>query len=175
MADAKVARRKFFKRTVQGGIGRAVGAAFADRILELWTAHAEHGTALLDLHQMMTLAAIAAQIIPTDDVPGAKEAGVVEYINAKLKETPSLLPLYQSGFQEIDSLSKSRFSGLFLSLSEAQQQEVLQSLEKSKFFAQVWKDTVEGFSRSWVGRKVVGYPGGAQAHGYHDISSPPKQ
>src|SRR5712691_5370554 len=165
MNKEKVSRRSFFKKTATSGLGLAVTASLSGRIMDLWAARAEHGTAALDLHQMMTLAAISAQIIPTDDVPGAREAGVVDYINSKLKETPSLLPLYQNGFREVDNLGKTKFSAAFVSLNAAQQKEVLTSLQKSEFFAQVWKDTIEAFTRSAVGKKVVGYPGGAQPHG----------
>ena len=174
MKTKTFSRRKFFQKAAAGGMGLAMGTALSEQIVDLWVAKAEHGAAVLDLHQMLTLAAIAAQIIPTDEAPGAREAGVVDYINTKLKDTPSLRSLYQNGFQEVDNLSKSKFSGPFVSLDPRQQTEVLKSLESSQFFAQVWKDTVEGFVRSSVGKKFVGYPGGAQPHGYHDIASPPK-
>ena len=174
MKTETFSRRKFFQKAAAGGMGLAMGTALSEQIVDLWVAKAEHGAAALDLHQMLTLAAIAAQIIPTDEAPGAREAGVVDSINTKLKDTPSLRSLYQNGFQEVDTLSKSKFRGPFVSLDPRQQTEVLKSLESSQFFAQVWKDTVEGFVHSSVGKKFVGYPGGAQPHGYHDIASPPK-
>jgi len=169
-----ISRRKFVKESIASGIGIAVSPALTNRIVDLWAARAERGTAALNLHQMMTVAAVAAQIIPTDDLPGAREAGVVEYINAKLNEISLLLPLYEEGVKETDAVSESRFHGKFISLTPPQQIEVLKSIEKSPFFTQVWKDTVEGFTRSWTGKKVVGYPGGAQPHGYHDVAAPPK-
>ena len=175
MKKERFSRRKFFQKAAAGGMGLAMGTALSEQIVDLWVAKAEHGAAALDLHQMLTLAAIAAQIIPTDEVPGAKEAGVVDYINTKLKDTPSLRSLYQNGFREVDTLSKNKFSGPLVSLDPLQQKEVLKSLERSKFFTQVWRDTVEGFLHSSVGKEVVGYPGGAQPHGYHDIASPPKK
>jgi len=174
MSKQPVSRRKFFKNTLASGLGITLSPALAGRIMELWAARAEHGAAALDLHQMMTVAAVAAQIIPSDDVPGAREAGVVEYINAKLNETSSLLPLYEEGLKEMDGISEGRFHAKFVSLTAAQQTEVMRSIEKSRFFTQVWKDTVEGYTRSWTGKKVVGYPGGAQPHGYHDVATPPK-
>ena len=174
MSKPGFSRRKFFKGAVAGGMGLAMGTALLEQIIDLWVVKAEHGSAVLDLHQMLTLGAIVAQIIPTDETPGAREAGVVETINTKLRDTPSSRPLYQNGLQEVDQLSRNKFGSLFVSLSALQQKDVLTALEKSRFFEQVWKDTVTGFSRSWVGQKVVGYPGGAQPHGYHDIGIPPK-
>lgn len=174
MGQKKFSRRNFIKKAAAGGAGLTMGTALFDQIFDLWVAKAEHGSAALDLHQMLTLGVIAAQIIPTDDVPGAREAGVVDYINAKLKATQSLRPIYQSGFQEVDKLSKSKFDRAFVSLDAIQQNEVLKSMQQSNFFAQLWKDTVESFIRSSVGKEVVGYPGGAQPHGYPDMASPPK-
>ena len=174
MSKEQLARRDFMKKMATSGVGLTVGSALFDQIFDLWVAEANHGRAALDLHEMLTLGSIAAQIIPTDSVPGAREAGVVDYISMKLKETPSLRLIYQTGIREVDNVSKRKFKHPFSSLGLVQQKEVLKSLEKSKFFAEVWKDTVEGFIRSSVGKEVVGYPGGAQPHGYHDITNRPK-
>jgi alpha-glucuronidase len=99
---------------------------------------------------------------------------VVDYINAELKAAQSLRPIYQSGIQEVDKFSERKFNRDFVSLDATQQNKVLKSLQQSNFFAQLWKDTVEAFMRSSLGKEVVGYPGGAQPHGYHDMASPPK-
>ena len=89
MSRDNVSRRDFIKKAAAGGAGLTVGTALFDHIFDLWVAKAEHGSAALDLQQMLTLGAIAAQIIPTDDVPGAREAGVVDFINGKLKDRKS--------------------------------------------------------------------------------------
>ena len=174
MSQENFSRRDFIKQTAARGAGLTMGTALFDQIFDLWVAKAEHGSASLDLHQMLTLGAIAAQVIPTDDVPGAREAGVVDAIDSKIKATPTLRPIYQSGIQEVDQFSKRKFNRDFVSLDATQQSEVLKSLQQTNFFAQLWKDTVEAFMRSSVGKEVVGYPGGAQPHGYHDMASPPK-
>lgn len=174
MSQKNFSRRDFIKQAAARGAGLTVGTALFDQIFNLWVAKAEHGSASLDLHQMLTLGAIAAQIIPTDEDPGAREAGVVDYIDAKLKATKSIQPIYKKGIEELDQFSKRKFNRDFVSLDATQQNEVLKSLQQTNFFAQLWKDTVEAFMRSSVGKEVVGYPGGAQPHGYHDMASPPK-
>lgn len=154
-------------------MGLAMGAALAERISGLWVAKAEHGNAVLNLHEMLTLAAIGAQIIPTDETPGAREAGIVDYIDTKIKNRESSRQVYQEGLQETDNVSRRKFGARFIELSSKQQKDVLELMETSEFFAQVWKDTVEGFVHSSVGKKVVGYPGRAQPHGYPNVAGPP--
>jgi hypothetical protein len=154
-------------------VGAALGADLIRRIVDLRVVKANHGGAVLNLHEMLTLAAIGAQIIPTDGTPGAREAGMVDYIDTKIKGLESSRLAYQKGLQEVDNVSKGKFGAPFVELPGDQQKDVLKSIEKSDFFGQVWKDTVEAFSRSPLGQKVMGYPGAAQPHGYHDIAGAP--
>lgn len=167
-------RREFLKRTALGGIGLALGTELAQQVFDLWSAKAEHGRAVLNLHQMLTLAAMATQIIPADETPGAREAGVVDYIDTKIKDIESLRQVYQAGLQEVDDLSQRKFGKQFVVLELIQQKEVLQSMEKSPFFEQVWKDVIEAFAHSSVGKEVMGYPGGAQPHGHRDMTDQPQ-
>jgi hypothetical protein len=174
MKKERLSRRDFLKKAAANGAGLAAGTVLFEQISQLWVARAEHGGAALDLHQMLTLGAIAAQIIPTDETPGAREAGVVDYINTKLKGDAALQRIYEAGFRDVDQRSKDQFSRAFASLDASQQKSVLKSLEHTRFFEQARKDCVEGFIHSAVGKEVVGYPGGAQPHGYHDPASAPK-
>ena len=173
MKKEKFSRRNFFKTVAASGMGLAMGTALVEQISDLWVAKAEHGQAVLNLHEMLTLAAIGAQIIPTDETPGAREAGIVDYIDTKIKSMGSSLQVYQKGLQEVDNVSKRNFGARFVELRPEQQKDVLQSMEESTFFQRVWEDTVEGFCRSPVGQKVVGYAGRSQPHGYLDIASAP--
>lgn len=175
MEQDKHSRRAFFKRVALGGVGATLGAGFVQRISDLWVAKAEHGNTALDLHEMTTLAAMGAQIIPSDDTPGAREAGIVDYIDNKIKGIPASREAYQKGLKSLDDLSQEKFGSSFVSLQPAQQTDLLKSMEKSEFFRRVWSDTVEAFSRSRLGQNVMGYPGGSQPHGYHQIENAPLQ
>lgn len=163
-------RREFLKKTAWGGVGAVLGIELVERIFDLWTAKAEHGGAALGLHQMLTLAAIATQIIPTDDTPGAREAGVVDYIDTKIKNTEDLRLTYQNGLREIDQQSQKEYGRQFIALDQNQQRQLLKSMEQSPFFRGVRGDVIEAFAKSAVGRQLMGFPGGAQPHGYHDLT-----
>jgi gluconate 2-dehydrogenase gamma chain len=125
--------------------------------------------------------AIAARVIPTDDEPGATEAGVVNFIDKALaNEDKALAPVYAAGLPGIDAVAKKRFQKSFVDLGPAEQDEVLAALDAGKgdgwpkgavgqkdFFAAVRAHTVFGFlcdpsyggNRDYAGWKVVGYPG----------------
>jgi gluconate 2-dehydrogenase gamma chain len=137
--------------------------------------------------QWKLVEAIAARIIPTDDEPGATEAGVVNFVDKALAhEDAALVPVYQAGLAGIDAVATKRFGTPFVALAPAEQDEVLLALERTlagtgadvdgwpkgaigpnDFFTAVRAHTVFGFlsdpvyggNRDHVGWKVVGYPG----------------
>ena len=126
--------------------------------------------------------AITARIIPTDDEPGAVEAGCTNFIDKALAhEDAALKPVYKTGLAGVDAVSRARFVKPFVQLSAEQQDEVLAAVESgkadgwpegdvapAKFFEAVRAHTIIGFladpkyggNRGWAGWKVVGYPGG---------------
>lgn len=125
--------------------------------------------------------AISARIIPSDDEPGAREAGVVNFIDKALAhEDATLAPVYAAALPGVDAVATKRFGKPFTALAPAEQDEILAALESGKadgwpkipvppsdFFAAVRAHTVFGFlcdpsyggNRDYVGWKVVGYPG----------------
>jgi gluconate 2-dehydrogenase gamma chain len=129
-----------------------------------------------------TVEAITARIIPTDDQPGAVEAGCTNFIDKALAhEDAALRPTYKEGVSGIDAVSRKRFAKLFVALASEQQDDVLAALESgkadgwaasdpspAKFFETVRAHTIVGFladpkyggNRGYAGWKVVGYPGG---------------
>jgi gluconate 2-dehydrogenase gamma chain len=134
-----------------------------------------------------TVEAIAARIIPSDDEPGATEAGVVNFIDKALaNEEAAMKPVYKAGLAGIDAVAKKRFAKAFAELAGEQQDEVLAALESGRaegwpkgpvgadgFFGAVRAHTVYGFlcdpayggNRDYVGWKVAGYPGRQHHHG----------
>jgi gluconate 2-dehydrogenase gamma chain len=100
--------------------------------------------------QAEDLDAVAAQIIPTDDLPGAREARAVVFIDRALatfqsEEKPAML----EGLADLNRRARGRFSGV----SETRQRELLQEIEDGEFFAQVRLGVVVGtFAHpSWGG------------------------
>jgi len=134
--------------------------------------------------QWKLVEAIAARIIPSDDEPGATEAGVVNFVDKALaNEDKALLPVYKAGLAGIDAVAQKRFRSTFVALTPTEQDDVLLALEGGKadgwpkgaknsigaadFFGAVRAHTIFGFlcdpsyggNRDYVGWKVVGYPG----------------
>jgi gluconate 2-dehydrogenase gamma chain len=131
-----------------------------------------------DPHQRATLEAATERIIPADRDPGAKQAGVIDYIeNTLAGYEAEHAPLYASGVQNLDRLARERFaSDRFISLRPEQQDAIIAHLEKerSPFFSLLIEHTMQGFygdprhggNRDRVGWKTIGFPGPARPDGY---------
>ena len=105
-----------------------------------------------DTHQWETIEAATARIIPTDHDPGAREAGVTRFIDLFLsgiryvfaaadgsgflkiegkaedawrERTAAMQETYRAGIQELDEIANRRFGGVFKSLADNDQDEVL--------------------------------------------------
>jgi gluconate 2-dehydrogenase gamma chain len=121
--------------------------------------------------------AITSRILPTTDTPGAREAGVIWFIDKTygsiyaefLANDRVMLADFQSGVAAI-------FSGaeLFSDLDEADQDNYLRSRERTEFFETVRFKTMAGVFglNSWggnqndVGWKLVGMDGPPHAWSY---------
>ncbi len=100
------------------------------------------------------VAAITARIIPSDETPGAKEAGVAAYIDEVVNESTRIQTMYRAG------LAKLNESG-FAKLSTAKQDAMLQKLNdaKDKFWQSIRDRTIDGFYTSKIGLTELGYTG----------------
>ncbi|MGE5819777.1 MAG: gluconate 2-dehydrogenase subunit 3 family protein [Deltaproteobacteria bacterium] len=129
-------------------------------------------------HQKTTLEAATDRIIPADRDPGARQAGVVDYIeNALGSYDAEHAPLYADGIRQLDRLASERFtSESFVSLRPEQQDEILAQLDKvrSPFFTLLVEHTMQGFygdprhggNRDGVSWKMIGFPGPCRPEGY---------
>jgi gluconate 2-dehydrogenase gamma chain len=126
--------------------------------------------------------AITARIIPTDETPGAREAGVVYFIDRGLATFDSgNQKTYREGLPELQARVKEMFpsAAKFSGLTAEQQDTVLQSFDENapttrrafrarpgaqNFFEAVRVHTIQGFlidpefggNRDGVGWKVIG-------------------
>ncbi len=117
--------------------------------------------------ELGTLEAMCEQIIPADRDPGAKWAGVVNYIDRQLagfyrehRQT------YRAGIAEADR----RAGGSFAQASENKQLEIMKGLEKDDstktFFALLVSHTMQGFygnprhggNRDYCSWRMLGVP-----------------
>ena len=98
--------------------------------------------------QAAEVEAIAAQIIPTDDSPGAREAKVIYFIDRALTTfDKEQQPRYVKGLKDLQSRQKKLFrnSAKFSDLTSEQQNKVIKDFEKNPFFEQVRTHTIMGF------------------------------
>ena len=81
--------------------------------------------------EAQTVEAVAARIIPGDATdPGAREAGVVAYIDRSLAGfLRDLQTFYRRALQELDDYSRDRHNSLFRELTEGDQDRVLAELD----------------------------------------------
>ena len=147
-------------------------------------AAAKQSFEVLTPDQAKEVEAIAARIIPTDELPGATEAGVVYFIDRALKTFASdNLARYQTGLAEVNHLATQMFLGVtsFSAATPEQQDKILTELSATQlcqtssrrrnqapagsgFFQTIWYDTVCGFlidpegggNRDFAGWKVIG-------------------
>lgn len=176
-----------------------------------------------DTHQRETIAAAMSRIIPTDDLPGAKEAGTIEFVDRYLsgldfiyakpdgsgfeelvgkraeawqQRIDILREKYVEGIEELDRMSRSKFSADFVNLTVDQQDIMLAEMEhpadsietsaepalqqtsaeiQLDFFPLLCLHTRQGFyadpiyggNKNRVGWEVIGFPGPASLAEVH--------
>jgi gluconate 2-dehydrogenase gamma chain len=112
--------------------------------------------------QAKEVEAMSAQIIPADDTGGAREAGVIRFIDLYLStyETGQQAA-YAAGLKMLAEKS----GGPFSALDTARQIEILRGIDKTDFFGLVRQHTVMGFfshpqyggNREKMGWKLIGF------------------
>jgi gluconate 2-dehydrogenase gamma chain len=125
---------------------------------------------VLTPEQAKQIEAITSQIIPTDELPGAREAGVVYFIDRALKTFASdTRPAYEKGLADVSRIAAELFPGV-RNISDAtseQQQKIVAELMSSvgsDFPQIIWTHTLFGFlldpeagaNRDYAGWKVIG-------------------
>lgn len=122
----------------------------------------------LDSGEAAEIEAIAAQIIPSTGGPGAREAGVIYFIDRALSTfAADDREAYRTGMAEIQRRRKELFPGSIsiTALNNEQQISLIRAIEKSDFFELLRLHTVLGFlaspsyggNRGKVGWKQIGF------------------
>lgn len=117
--------------------------------------------------QAAEVEAVASRIIPTDDTPGAREAGVVYFIDRALATwAKDQQPVLVAGLEKLPKDVEAKYPGQsrFSALTPAQQDEVLKSIEQTPFFDTMRFATIAGMfslpshggNRDFVGWKLMG-------------------
>jgi len=171
MDSHEVSRRTFVVRML-GGAGSALLLADYPYLAEARAYAAAQqqngGEAFLFFtpDQAAEIAAVCEQIIPTDETPGAREAGAVYFIDYALsKYEPDNRQAYIDGLKQLAEAAAKRGSDRFAKLTSGQQIEVLTGIQKSEFFGMVRSHTILGFlgdpihkgNRGEIGWKHIGF------------------
>jgi len=126
--------------------------------------------------------ALAARIIPSDDGPGAEEAGVVFFVDRAMGMPffADNVPLIRRGLADLDvRASKLGALGGFPALSDVQQIAVLRQIEHDAFFTAArtlviigtFADPSYGGNRNGVGWTMIGMqhrPSYTAPYGWYD-------
>jgi gluconate 2-dehydrogenase gamma chain len=183
-------RRRFLSQAGRG-ISAAWAAAHWPQMLAAST-HARQAAAqsagaykfeFFTPEEAVEVEAIAARIIPTDDTPGAREAGVIYFIDRSLVTFANGdQQKYREGMPELQSEVREKFPGVekFSAATREQQDELLQAMDATQpkkvarrrnlesaqtFFEAVRIATLAGFlidpeavqgNRGGVGWKLIG-------------------
>jgi gluconate 2-dehydrogenase gamma chain len=118
--------------------------------------------------QAIEIEAAAAQIIPSDETPGAREAKVVYFIDRALVTFErDKQPAYTHGLKDLENKTRSLFpqADKFSTLSQAQQVQLLEAIEQTEFFELLRMYTIIGFlarpeyggNHGEVGWKLIGF------------------
>lgn len=86
---------------------------------------------VLDAHQRETVATLAELIIPATDTPGARAAGVHDFIDVMLADWYSAEQRdgFLAGLADLDARARAAGAADFLGASDAQQGELLRALD----------------------------------------------
>src|SRR5215211_5357903 len=119
------------------------------------------------------LEAFVAELIPSDDLPGAAEAGTAASVRAVLAARPPLAALAVAGFEALDRAAERHAGRPFAALPTAERQQLMALLARGSappgwtaadprpelFWAALRGLALALFYRSAAGRQVTGFPG----------------
>ncbi len=148
-------------------------ATWPEVLAALEHAHSEAGPTstrleTLDAGMAAEIEAIAAQIVPSTGGPGAREAGVIYFIDRALSTfAADSVEAYRAGMAQAQEQRKRLFqeSTTIASLTGQQQMALVQAIETSSFFELLRTHTVLGFlgnpsyggNRDKVGWQQIGF------------------
>jgi hypothetical protein len=185
-------RREFLLSGLQGA-----GGAWASLHWPAIMAAAQHAASMreaappakleiLSAEQAAEIDAAACRIIPSDDSPGAREAGVIFFIDRALATfAADKRGDYANGLPALQAKTREMFpeASTFSQATPDQQDAVLKALEGQPIFELILAHTVMGFladparggNRDKIGWKLIGFddsPAFAPPFGYYDRDYP---
>ena len=167
------------------------GAAPPGAVAHTSTGAGGHGAYLND-DDLATIVAYTERLMPgAPGKPGAKDAGVANYIDLALAGAyADQGDMYRRGLQALDAYCNAMFKDAFVYLKPAQQDEVITAMEAGKAAGFTWPtgqaffntlrthtmegmfaDPIYGGNKDFAGWKLVGFPGAQPAFTTADMQS----
>jgi gluconate 2-dehydrogenase gamma chain len=174
MSDGQVSRRRWLAASPLG-VGSAFLALHWPDILsaqehahEAMRSAGSAAFSILSAEEAREIEALTSQIIPTDSSPGAREAGVIYFIDRALTTFDAdKRPLYTAGLKQTQAARRDLFpaSQSIAGLRPDELIRLLQTIEKTEFFEMVRTHTILGFfgnpsyggNRNLIGWKLIGF------------------
>ena len=130
-----------------------------------------------------TIEILTDLIIPNDGKPGAREAGVSEFVDFMVGSDPAIQPRFRFGLAWLDAHARYLLKQPFRSLAREQQAEILMPLaykdkyragdeQGREFFELIREYTVMGFYTSRAGMEDIGFPGLKQMWDHDPMGCP---
>lgn len=186
MSDPTLERREFLRRLALLAGASAIPLTFP--ACRQRSTKGARQARTLDPHEWAVIEEAASRIVPTDDLPGAREANVVGFIDAELAH-PSFAVFrreVRGGVRALDELARARFRRSFDQIAPADRDAVLSAIQAGEgsrgtlrtahFFQVLFTFTIEGLlcdpvhggNAGAVGWTVIGYtPSGPRPGGSH--------
>jgi len=194
MSTQEKSRRSFLIESVSGLGGAWVAVnypailAAEEYVLKAAESEEQARFAFFTPEQAVEVEEMAAQIIPTDHTPGAREARVVSFIDRVLVTFERERQAdYTQGLTDLAAQTQQRFpnASRFSELTFDQQLQVLTAIEDTPFFNLVRTHTITGFFASpvhggnhdKVGWQLLGYDDSLNHEapfGYYDALPQPR-
>jgi gluconate 2-dehydrogenase gamma chain len=188
MSEGDIARRQFLHESASAitavWLTAALGGAASISTLSCAPADRNSKWQSFTNAEAEDVAAIASLIIPSDDSPGAREAGVIDFIDRSLSSfAREQRPLFATGLADLTRRAAAAHPGAksFARLDASQQTAILHELEQSKsdFFTAMLAATAAGMfanpeyggNRDKIGWKLLGFEDRyfwQQPFGYYD-------
>jgi len=128
--SSRMNRRKFIQVTTVAAAGSMVGCT---RQTSPWR--------FFTVQEGQTLAAICERLIPSDQDPGAQEAGVPNFIDLQLMGPYQRhRSSYRQGLKGVEKASLDKFGHGFSELRPEQQDAILEDLERGSPAGDAWKN-----------------------------------
>lgn len=142
------------------------GSVLMPDILKAWSSPTiENQSFRISLAQEATLAEVCETIIPTTDTPGAKAAGVPDFVKKMLADCyeKEQSTTFMKGLDKIDADAQSQFGKSFANITSQERIEIMKQVEKQaiedrkaspktpQFFFLAKELTILGFFTSEIG------------------------